>query len=125
MNNRKHLDDMVAYQDRGSDLVIKHPVTGEPTDIVLTIVGPDSDTARRARLQMEDGLYSYHGKPSAAELDRMYIEQLARLVCRGNLGEGVKFSFSNVVKFLTEHHYARVQVAEFSQRRDPYFMRVI
>lgn len=48
MSDLAHIDDLIEHQDRGTDLVIIHPVTGERMpDIVLTIAGPDSDTARR------------------------------------------------------------------------------
>lgn len=125
MNSRADLNDIVAHQDRGADLVIKHPVTGEATDVVLTIVGPDSETARRARLQYEDELYAFRGRPPASEIERMYLDRLARLVVRGNLGEGATFSHSNVVRFLTEHTYAREAVDAFAQSRVPYFLNQV
>jgi hypothetical protein len=124
MDDRADLNDIVAHQDRGADLTIKHPVTGEATDVVLTIVGPDSETARRARLHYEDELFAFRGRPPASEVERMYLDKLARLVVRGNLGDGVAFTHSNVVRFLTEHNYAREQVDAFSQSRVPYFLKV-
>ena len=37
-----------APAEAGAEVVIKHPVTGEDTDIVITIVGKDSATYRNA-----------------------------------------------------------------------------
>lgn len=125
MNDRAHLNDIVAYQDRGAELTIKHPVTGEATSITLVVAGPDSETARRSRLQYDDELFAFRSRPDAATLERMYLDRLARLVVSGNLGDGVKFTFSNVVKFLTEHQYARDQLDAFANSRAPYFMRTV
>jgi hypothetical protein len=125
MNDRALLNDIVAHQDRGETLTIRHPVTNEPTSITLVVAGPDSETARRSRLQFEDEMYAFRSRPDAATLERMYLDRLARLVVSGNLGDGVKFTFSNVVKFLTEHQYAREQVDAFANSRAPYFLKVI
>ncbi len=76
-----HFDDLIEGQDRGADLTIRHPVTGEDiADIVLTVAGPDSDVQRRARLKLQDELYAYRGKPPVEELDRLEIERVARCV---------------------------------------------
>ncbi|HVV43172.1 MAG TPA: hypothetical protein VHC94_19150 [Nitrobacter sp.] len=120
------LDDLVAGQDRGADLAIKHPVTGEPIG-TLTIAGPDSDTQRRARLQMQDELYAFKGRPPAAEYDRMDIDRLARCVVSWRLKraeQDVPFTFAAVVKLLREQPSVREQVERFSQDRAPYFLRL-
>lgn len=128
MNDLAHVDDLVEHQDRGADLTIMHPVTGERMpDIVLTIAGPDSDTARRARIRFSDGLMAYR-KPPADELERMEIERLARLVTGWKVtrdGKPVEFSFTNVVRLLTSAQFVREQVETFSQSRAPYFMRTL
>jgi hypothetical protein len=121
------LDDLVAGQDRGAELVIKHPVTGEAMDMVLTIAGPDSDVQRKARLQMQDELYAFKGRPPAAEYDRMDIDRLARCVVSWKVkraGSVVPFTFTNVVKLLREKQFVREQVEAFSQSRAPYFLRL-
>ena len=121
------LDDLVAGQDRGAELVIKHPTTGESLDIVFTVVGPDSDTARRARLQFQDELFAFKGRPPAAELDRMEIDRRARCVVGWRMkrdGKDVPFTHSAVVKVLTGMQFVREQVEQFSQSRAAWFLRL-
>lgn len=123
-----HVDNLVEPQDRGADLVITHPVTGERmADIVLTIAGPDSDTARRARIRLSDELMAFRNRPPADELERIEVERLARCVIGWKVtrdGKPVEYSFSNVVKLLTSVQFVREQVEQFSQNRAPYFMRM-
>lgn len=122
-----HLDDLVEQQDRGSEFTIKHPVTGEPMpEVILTVVGPDSNTARLARIKLSDELMAFRGKPPADELDRIEIDRLARCVIGWSVkrdGKPVEFSFTNVVRLLTDKQFVREQVEAFSQSRVPYFMR--
>jgi hypothetical protein len=129
VNDLAHVDNLVESQDRGAELTIVHPVTGEKmTDIVLTIAGPDSKTARRARLQYSDELMSFRHRPPAEELERMEVEQLARLVIGWNVkrdGKSVDFNFTNVVRLLTSARFIREQVEAFSQKRDVYYMRTL
>lgn len=129
MTDLAHVDNLVEYQDRGADLTVTHPVTGEKmSDIVLTIAGPDSATARRARLQFSDELMAFRNRPPADELERIEIEQLARLVIGWNVkrdGKPVDFNFTNVVRLLTSARFIREQVEAFSQNRDAYYMRTL
>lgn len=129
MNDLAHIDDMVEAQDRGAELTIVHPVTGEKMpDIVLTVAGPDSKIARRARLQHSDELMAFRHRPPAEELERMEVEQLARLVigwkCTRD-GKPVDFNFTNVVRLLNSARFIREQVEAFSQKRDIYFLRTL
>lgn len=122
-----HLDDLVTGQDKGADLVIKHPVTGEAMNMVLTIAGPDSDVQCKARLAMQDELYAFKGRPPAAEYDRMDIDRLARCVVSWNVKRGgsiVPFTITNVTKLLREKQFVREQVEAFSNDRAPYFLRL-
>ena len=50
-----------ADQERGAWLDLLDPVTWQPTGIKLRIAGPDSATARRARLKMADDLAELAG----------------------------------------------------------------
>jgi hypothetical protein len=120
------LDDLVEGQDRGLPCIIRHPVTGESIG-TMTIVGPDSDGARAARLKYEDELYGFRGRPPASELDRMHIERLARLVVSWDVKRDstvVPFSFTEVVKLLRSHPSVRTQVEAFSNDRAPWFLRL-
>lgn len=121
-----HFDDLIEGQDRGADLTIRHPVTGEDMPaIVLTIAGPDSDVQRRARLKLQDELYA-HRKPPVEDLERMEIERLARCVVAWRVkrdGADVPFTFTNVVRLLTSAAFVREQVASFAESRIAYFIR--
>lgn len=120
------LYDLVAGQDRGMPLTVRHPVTSEPLG-TMTIAGPDSDVQRRARLQMQDELYAFKGRPPAAEYDRMDIDRLARCVVGWRMkrdGKDVPFTHSAVVKVLTGMQFVREQVEQFSQSRAAWFLRL-
>lgn len=129
MYDLAHFDDLVEPQDRGADLVVVHPVTGERMpEIVLTIAGPDSDTARRSRIKFSDELMAFRNRPPADELERMEIERLARLVIGWKVtrdSKPVAFISTNVVRLLTSLQFVREQVEQFSQSRAPYFLRTL
>ncbi|MCO5131201.1 MAG: hypothetical protein M9932_11620 [Xanthobacteraceae bacterium] len=127
MNDLVACDDLVAYQDRGADCVITHPVTGETMDIVFVVAGPDSDTQRRARLATTDALMAYTGRPPAEEQERLAIEQLARCVVDWRVkqdGVEVPFSFSAVVRLLRKFRFIREQVDAFAASYEPYLPKV-
>lgn len=121
------LDDLVAGQDRGAPLILKHPVTYEPMGVTLIVAGPDSDTARRARLKMQDEHFAFKGRPSADEFDRMDVDRLARLVVSWTAtrdGVAVPFTHTNVVKLLRDNQHVREQVETFSRLRTHYFLNL-
>ena len=128
-NDLAHFDDLIEPQDRGAELTIIHPVTGETmADIVLIVAGPDSDTARRARLKFDDEMLAFRGRPPADELDRMYIDRLARCVIGWRIkrdGKDVPFNFSGIVKLLTSMQFIREQLEQFTQSRASYFLRLL
>lgn len=127
MSDLAHLQDIVEGQDRGAELLIKHPVTGEPTDVVLIVAGPDSDVQRRARLKMQDALYAFRGRPPADDFDRLEIERLARCIVGWRVkrdGQDVPFAFSTAVKLLTDMRFIREQVEAFAASRVDYFLRL-
>lgn len=129
MHDLAHLDDLVEPQERGAELTIVHPVTSDKMpDVVLTIAGPDSDTARRSRVKFSDDLMAFRNRPPADELERMEIERLARLVIAWKVardGKTVEFTFTNVVRLLTQCQFIREQVEQFSQSRAAYFLRML
>lgn len=129
MADLAHIDDLVEHQDRGASLTLSHPVTGERMqDIVLTICGPDSTTARQARIKYSDELMAFRNRPPASELERIEVERLARLVIDWSVkrdGKPVEFSFTNVVRLLSSAQFIREQVEAFSQNRAPYFLRTL
>lgn len=128
MSDLAQLDDLIEGQDRGAEMTAKHPVTGDPMpDIVLIIAGPDSDTARRARLKMQDELMAFRGRPPADEYDRMDIDRLARCVVGWRVkrdGKDVEFSFTNVVRLFKAMTFLREQADKFAESRVAYFLKV-
>lgn len=128
MTDLAHFDDLVEPQDRGAELTVIHPVTGETmSEIILIIAGPDSGTARRARLKFDDELLAFRGRPPADEFDRMHVERLARCVIGWRIkrdGQDLAFSFTAVAKLLTSFQFIREQVDAFAQNRAPYFLRL-
>lgn len=103
------LDDIIhatADHERGAELELRDPVTGEGTDIRLWIAGPDSDIARRARLALSDELadmVDVNGRVTAADRERARLNALAALVLRWQVsedGKPVPFSTSNVLRLL-------------------------
>ncbi|MFZ5690545.1 MAG: hypothetical protein ACOY5F_04760 [Pseudomonadota bacterium] len=122
-----HLDDLVEDQDRGAEMTVVHPVTGEAMpDMVFIVAGPDSDIQRRARLRLSDDLLQYRHHVPAHDRERFEIEFLARCVIGWRIRQGgreVEFSHSNVVKLITKHRYIRQQLQAFTEDRTPYFAR--
>lgn len=124
-----HFDDLVEGQDRGADLQIRHPVTGEIVpDMVFVVAGPDSDTQRRARIKFSDELLAFRGTPPADELNRMEIERLARCVVSWRVtrdGNPVEFTHTNVIRLITNFTFIKEQLEAFAASRVPYFMRTL
>jgi hypothetical protein len=72
-------------QDRGAEFPILDAVTGMPTGIYATIVGPDSETARKAELAFSDELAAVadaEGKVTAEQRQAARINSLARRIVR-------------------------------------------
>lgn len=112
----------VADQDRGKVFELADPVTGQPTGIKLWIVGPDSETAHRARLALSDELAEVadpEGKVTAEQRERARLNCLARHVLRWEVtedGEPVPFNTKNLLRLLRVH-WVQVQVDAFAADR--------
>lgn len=112
----------VADQDRGKVFELADPVTGQPTGIKLWIVGPDSETAHRARLALSDELAEVadpEGKVTAEQRERARLNCLARHVLRWEInedGEPVPFNTKNLLRLLRVH-WVQVQVDAFAADR--------
>lgn len=112
----------VADQDRGKEFEIADPVTGQPTGIKLWIVGPDSETAHRARLALSDELAEmadHDGRVSAENREKARLNCLARHVIRWEIteaGEPVPFNHKNVLRLLKVSWCAE-QVDSFAGNR--------
>lgn len=84
------------------DLVITHPVTFKPTDIVITLVGGDSKEYRNGQAeQFREAAKSKSGKPE----DFDYIPYLRCVKGWKGLefeGEELEFSFEKAVELFTD-----------------------
>ncbi|WP_404404903.1 hypothetical protein [Pelagibacterium halotolerans] len=106
-------------QDKGADLNLIAPWSGEPTGMILTIVGPDSDTARRADIAFVDELAELadeDGRVSAENRAKARLNALSRKVIRWDVkdeGKPVPFETKAVLKLLTVG-WVREQVDAFA-----------
>lgn len=112
----------VADQDRGKEFELVDPVNGEPTGIKLWIVGPDSETAHRARLALSDELVEVadvDGRVTAEQRERARLNCLARHVLRWDVieaGKAVPFNTANLLRLLRVH-WCHEQVDGFAANR--------
>jgi hypothetical protein len=105
----KYLSDITnnaTDQDKGRELELVDPFSGEPTGIKFWIVGPDSETAQRARLSLSDELVDLadaSGMVSAENRDKARLNSLARHVIRWEVeedGKPVPFNTRNLLTLL-------------------------
>ncbi|MCO6390551.1 hypothetical protein GTW25_05860 [Aliihoeflea aestuarii] len=112
----------VRDQDRGKVFELVDPVEGKPTGIKLWIVGPDSETAHRARLALADELAEVadpEGRITAEQRERARLNCLAAHVQRWEVveeGEPVPFTTKNVLRLLRVH-WVQEQVDGFAADR--------
>lgn len=99
----------VADQNRGREFELVDPVTGQPTGIKLWIVGPDSETAHRARLALSDELAAMadaDGRVTAEQREKARLNCLAAHVLRWEIvedGKPIPFSTANLLRLLRVH----------------------
>lgn len=113
----------VADQDRGRELTIVNPWTGEKTDMKFWIAGPDSDTQRRARIAMMDELAEAANadgtvSPEAREAARLNC--LAKCVLRWDVAEGgqpLSFGQKNLLRVFRAGDWIQAQVDAFAGNR--------
>ena len=112
----------VADQDRGREFELADPATGLPTGIKLWIVGPDSETAHRARLALSDELAEMadaEGRVTAEQREKARLHCLAAHVLRWEIeedGKPVPFNTANLLRLLRVHWVAE-QVDSFAADR--------
>lgn len=120
--------DITEKAERGADLVLAHPVTGEPLDAVITLVGHDSAAYRNklrdfAQQQISKG----KGKPKL-DLDASE-KQAAELLAActigwSNIDEGGKaipFSREACIDVYRKYRWIREQVDAFVGDRGNFF----
>lgn len=112
----------VADQDRGKEFELADPVMGQLTGIKLRIVGPDSETAHRARLALSDELAAMadaEGRVTAEQREKARLNCLARHVRHWEIvedGEPVPFNTANLLRLLRVH-WMQEQVDAFAADR--------
>ena len=119
------LDDILANvrdQDKGRELELVEPFTGNPTGMKLVVVGPDSDTAHRARIRLADELAELadtDGIVSAENREKARRNCLAAHVIRWDVneeGQPVPFTTKNLLVLLRVQ-WIEAQVDAFAADR--------
>lgn len=120
------LSDVLANnidQDQGRMLELVDPVEGTPTGMKFWIVGPDSETAHRARIAMMDELVEMarpDGTVSAADRETARLNCLARHVLRFEItedGQALPFSHKMMVRILRAGTWMQTQIDAFAADR--------
>ncbi|MDP9571464.1 UNVERIFIED_ORG: hypothetical protein J2W66_001949 [Agrobacterium larrymoorei] len=103
-------DDLIANladQERGRWMEVIEPWDGKPVGLRLLVAGPDSDTQRKARVEMADKLAEAadaDGKVSFETREKMRLYCLARCVLGWELaasfGLDAQFGQAGVIKLL-------------------------
>lgn len=91
-------------QEKGRELELKDPFTGEPTGMKMTIVGPDSTTAHKADLAFADELAELaddDGRVSAENREKARLNALAHRIIRWEVAEDGKPITFNTKNLLT------------------------
>lgn len=122
------LNDALAFvedADRGSELELRHPVSGAPTGMKMTMAGPDSRIQRSANLIMLDELAELaraDGSISAECRERAAVAMLARCVLRWDIsedGEALPLTHAHAVRLLSVA-WVRQQADAFAGDRANY-----
>lgn len=112
-----------ADQDRGRELVILDPWSGQPAGIRFRIAGPDGDVQRRSRLAMMDRLADLaepDGTITAENREKARIECLAACVISMEISEGgesVAVTAKNIFRVLSAATWLQAQVDAFAGDR--------
>lgn len=102
--------------ERGRWAELTDPVTGQGTGIRLRLAGPDSATARKARLHMADDLVEsadLDGRVMAEAREKARLDMLARLVLGWEVqedGQPVPFNHANVLRLLRAASWVEEQI---------------
>lgn len=112
----------VADQDRGKEFQLHDPVDGKPTGIRIWVVGPDSETANKARIALYDELAEMadaDGRVSSENKEKARLNALAKHVLRWDIteeGQPVTFSQKNLLRLLRVP-WVQAQVDAFAADR--------
>ena len=118
------IEDLYTQQDhdKGAEINILHPVTEEPTDIFIKVVGVDSKRWRKGKAEVAKKL----GKMKAEEIQDYDMDSLsseclaaATIGWRGveKKGKEIEFSESECAKLYQFSPFVYHQVNEFIAKR--------
>lgn len=111
----------VDAHEAGADVVIRNPLTGEDTDIVITIKGIDSKAFRQARLNVRRKALEGMRDGSDADADAVASEILAKITIGWtgltSKGEPVPFSEKTALELYKNAPPIREQIDEFISNR--------
>jgi hypothetical protein len=114
----------VADQDRGRELVVIDPFTGEPAGIRFRIAGPDSEVQRRARIAMMDELAEAadaEGKVAAEQREAIRLNCLAKCVLLMEIeetaGAPLPMAHKNILRVLRAGAWIQEQADAFAGDR--------
>jgi hypothetical protein len=116
-----------SAQDAGHEFELLDPVRGEPTGIKLTVAGPDSEIARKARHEMEKEINrqsARRGGLTPEGREQIMDEFFGTVVLGWNAkeaGKAVPFSKEAFLRLLKAGTWVRAQVDAFAGDRSPYF----
>lgn len=107
--------------EKGVELTLRHPVTDEPLDIVLTVAGSDSKRYKRASHRVQNRVMGRgRNKITAEKLEANGLEVLSECVINWkNVEDSELFDKKpqctpeNIQKFFTRHQWAKEQVDAF------------
>lgn len=124
------LSRLADEQDAGHSFELRDPVQGEPLGIRLTIAGPDSKIANKARAEVERSI-AHHtrkgGEVPPRERQRIMDDFLAAVTLGWDAkedGQDVPFSRESFQRLLDAGQWVRGQVDLFAGDRSPYFKTV-
>ncbi len=109
------LGGLTEAQEKGIDVAITHPGTGEPLGITVTVAGPDSDRQRKARAVItNDRIEKRIRKATADRLD----EEALTMTCAAIIGwdgvivdgKAVEFNPCNASILLKRFPFIRDQI---------------
>jgi hypothetical protein len=117
--------DLEGASERGSEVEIRHPQTGEPVGIFVKVYGPDSKLCRRI---LSEGARMAATDPTEdeKELQRRSSQMTAELCMGWRQGdeptimwEGTRHPFSKelAVKIFTKQQWFRQQVDQWQMNR--------
>lgn len=109
-------------QDKGRLLELVDPFEGKPTGLKFYVVGPDSETARRAQIALADELAELadaDGRVTAENRERARLHCLGKHVLRWEVeedGKPVPFTTTNLLALLRVQ-WVQAQVDAFAADR--------